>query len=303
MKKFIKILLIVGVVFILVGGIIFTVAMCVDGWDFSKLSNRVVEQKTLEIVDEVDSVTRVKVIADTADVNILYHDEQQITVDCYDIKSDKGELLRQVTATIDGNELEIKDQTVKNQLFSIGFENTRITVKLPRAKVVSLKVEVSTGDVKIGEKGEVYTFNNLNLNTSTGQIKLDGDLNCNELFVTTSTGKVCVNGKLNLIKMEVEGSTSDLIINATVIASEIEVDHSTGDVVCNAFITAEKINVETSTGDVTLRLLGVQSDYTYTYDIDTGKSNIFPTYGGSKQVNVETSTGDAYIYFELQLHS
>lgn len=303
MKTFVKILLILGIVFTLAGGIIFVVAMNANGWDFSTLSTWDLEEKRFEFNDGVDSLNSVKITASTADVKILYHDEQKITVDGYEIKSTKGELLRKVTAKVVDGELIIKDEEVVFQLFSFGVEKAEIVVKLPKEVSVDLAVNVSTGDIVVGENKNECEFKTVEIETSTGDVKVECDINCFRFDVTTSTGDVYLNGKLNANSLEVEGSTSDLIINATVIASEIEVDHSTGDVICNAFITAEKINVETSTGDVTLRLLGVRSDYTYAYDIDTGKSNIFPTYGGSKQVNVETSTGDAYIYFELQLHS
>ncbi|MBQ8726109.1 MAG: DUF4097 family beta strand repeat protein [Clostridia bacterium] len=302
MKNFIKVLVIVGIILTLVGGTIFVISMSANGWDFNSLSTRTVEEKTIDLEDGIDDVNSVKVIAATANVNLTYHDEQRITVECYDVISKKGELLREVTANVVGNELIIKDESKNFQLFSLGFENAAITVKLPRGKVVSAGVEISTGSIKIGEKGEEINFGNLDLETSTGHIKMEANLTCNAVYLTTSTGAVYINGNLNATEIEVEGSTSDLVINGSIVAKEIEIDHSTGDVTCNAFITAEEIYVGTSTGDVELKLLGSQNDYSYTYDIGTGKSNIFPTFGGAKNVHVETGTGDVFIYFEVSPH-
>jgi hypothetical protein len=93
--------------------------------------------------------------------------------------------------------------------------------------------------------------------------------------------------------------TGDMIINAKITAQSIKVTNSTGDVICNAYITANSIDVETSTGDITLKLLGNKSDYSYTYDISTGDSNISAFISGAKQIKVVASTGDANIYFEI----
>ena len=63
MKKFIKILLTLGIVFTFVGGIIFTIAMTASGWDFGSLATEVVKEKTFEISDEdqINAVLAVKI--------------------------------------------------------------------------------------------------------------------------------------------------------------------------------------------------------------------------------------------------
>lgn len=303
MKTFVKILLILGIVFTLAGGIIFAVAMNANGWDFSTLSTWDLEEKRFEFNDGVDSLNSVKITASTADVKILYHDEQKITVDGYEIKSTKGELLRKITAKFIDGELIIKDEEVVFQLFSFGVEKVEIVVKLPKEVSVDLFVCVSTGDIIVGENKNECEFKTVEIETSTGEVKVECDINCFRFDVTTSTGDVYLNGKLNANSLEVEGSTAGLFINDSVIAKEIDIDHSTGDVKCNAFITAEIIEVETSTGSVRLQLVGSQNDYTYTYDIGTGKSNIWPLQGGSRQVRVESGTGDVYIFFEIEPHA
>lgn len=303
MKTFVKILLILGIVFTLAGGIIFVVAMGANGWDFSTLSTWNLEEKRFEFNDGVDSLNSVKITASTADVKILYHDEQKITVDGYEIKSTKGELLRKITAKFIDGELIVKDEEVVFQLFSFGVEKAEIVVKLPKEVSVDLAVNVSTGDITVGENKNECEFKTVEIETSTGEVKVECDINCFRFDVTTSTGDVYLNGKLNANSFEVEGSTAGLFINDSVIAKEIDIDHSTGDVKCNAFITAEIIEVETATGSVRLQLLGSQNDYTYTYDIGTGKSNIWPLQGGSRQVRVESGTGDVYIFFEIEPHA
>ena len=44
-------------------------------------------------------------------------------------------------------------------------------------------------------------------------------------------------------------------------------------------------------------LKGEKSDYSYTYQISTGRSNIPPYNSGSNFVNVKTDTGDINISF------
>ena len=58
---FIKILLVVGVAFTILGGIIFAVAMTANGWDFSVLASHVVQTRVVEITDEeeIASISRI----------------------------------------------------------------------------------------------------------------------------------------------------------------------------------------------------------------------------------------------------
>lgn len=299
---FIKTLLVVGLVFTIIGGIVFSVAMTVNHWDFSVLSSHVAQRRVVEIADqeEINSITSVKVEFSTADVAIVYHDDEKITVDGFDLAKRNGKVVEELSVKVAEGQLVLSFEKKNHSMFQIGSWGKRtVTVKLPRHMVVDLSVKVSTGDVSIGEKGQAIAFNNVSVKTSTGDVIINGNVQCSDLSITNSTGETYVNGTLTANKIIRNADTGDMIINAKITAQSIKVTNSTGDVICSAYITANLIDVETSTGDITLKLLGNKNDYSYTYDISTGDSNISAFISGAKQIKVVASTGDASIYFEI----
>ncbi|MBR2384134.1 MAG: hypothetical protein IKA99_00845 [Clostridia bacterium] len=298
---FVKVLLIVGLVFLVLGGTIFTVAMFANKWDFTVLSSHVQEKQVVEITneDEIATIEKIDLKLSTADVKYLYHDENKIIIEGYKLCSRKGELFEEVSTKIENGTLSIRLDRKKVSWFQIGaFGENQIIIKMPKDMKVELSVELSTGDVFIGESNKSYVFSNINITTSTGDVSLVGDINCQTANIKNSTGDTYINGKLTVNNFTRNADTGDFIVNAKINADKITVSNTTGEVICNAYITANLIDVETSTGDITLKLLGSKSDYSYTYDISTGDSNISAFISGAKQIKVIASTGDANIYFE-----
>ncbi|MBR2336465.1 MAG: hypothetical protein IKA61_00770 [Clostridia bacterium] len=319
MKRFFKVFLILGLVLTVLGGAIFTVAMSVNGWDFSTFSSHEIVKKTDEITD-FDEITSIKVSASVADVKLLYHSEQKITVEGFDVKSKRnGKIKRSTNASVDGNVLSVSQTADLKQIFETGtLGNEEIIIRLPIGKTVSFSVSLSTGDVTIGEQGKSCQISSITVSVSTGDVKinasvesdavqvtsstgdftLNGSLSCKTLKIETDTGKTYINGMLTADRVEREADTGDMLINASIIAGEISLESSTGQVKCSAYITANKIDIETSTGDVTLKLLGAKDDYSYIYELSTGDSNISSYISGERMIKVEASTGDVKIYFE-----
>ena len=321
MKGFLKILLIVGIALSLLGGTIFTVAMSLNGWDFGVLASHSVSVKTDEIesAQDLEKITEIKIDASTAEIKILYHDEQKITVVGYDLKTSNGEITDTIEVKVNENRLEIIEKQKKIINFETGTKGKReIIVKIPSDKVVSLNATLSTGKVFIGEENKGYQFESVKIFLTTGDVKLNGNINCKRftartttgdlyfngdltceaIAITSSTGDAFVNGKINTGTLEKECSTGDFIINNSIIARKIEIEQGTGKITCNAFITADEMDIETSTGDVYLKLLGSDKDYSYSYEISTGKSNIPSFVKGSKRIEVESATGDVTVIFE-----
>ena len=298
-KVFIKLSLVVGLICTIVGGLIFTIAMSVNKWNFEVFATQKIEPKTYEITD-YNNVSTINVDLSVADVTLLYHDEQKIVVDCYDVRAYRdNEIIRETTVAVNGNALNIKKNAKKFTWLSIGsFGEEKVVIKVPKGKRINFIANLSTGDVTIGEKGLDCYLDDVAINTSTGDVKIEANVTCNTLKIEADTGDTYINGKLNANKIEREADTGFIKINASIIAHEIYIEHDTGDVKCNAYITAKKIEIDTSTGDVTLRLLGKKEDYSYVYEMSTGESNIPAFTGGVKIIKIDTSTGDADLYFE-----
>ena len=298
---FIKAFLVIGLVLTIIGGIIFSIAMTANGWDFSVLASHVAQKRVVEITnqEEIDSITSVKVNFTTADVSVVYHEENKITVEGYDLVKRNGQVVEKLSAKVANGELVVTLEESKPVTFEIlSFGKRVVTIKLPKDMVVDFSAKLTTGDVIVGENGKAIAFNDVTIKTSTGDVSVIGNVECNKLSVENTTGDTYINGKLTANSFTRNADTGDMIINAKITAQSIKVTNSTGDVVCNAYITANLIDVETSTGDITLKLLGNKNDYSYTYDISTGDSNISAFISGAKQIKVVASTGDANIYFE-----
>ena len=183
---------------------------------------------------------------------------------------------------------------------------------------VSISATLTTGKVHLGNEGEDYTYQDVKINLFTGDVKLVGNVNCKDvafktttgdiyfngnltcdsLKINSSTGDVFVNGEIKTGLLEKESTTGDFVINKKIEARKIEVEQGTGHFKCNAFITANEIEIDTSTGDVCLKLLGFKNDYSYVYEITTGRSNIPAFSNGNKRIEIESTTGDIEIYFE-----
>ena len=300
---FIKALLVAGLAFTIVGGIIFAVAMTSNGWDFGVLASHSVQKRVVEITnqEEIESVSSVKVNFSTACINIVYHNESKITVEGYDVAKRNGEVVEKLSAKVANGELVVTLEKIKPVNFEMGISSKRVvTIKLPKDMVVNLSVTLSTGDVFVGEKGKAIAFNDATIKTSTGDVGLNGNVKCNKLSVENTTGDTFINGKLTANSFTRNATTGDLIINAKVEAQSINVTNSTGDVICNNYITANTINIKTSTGDVILKLLGSKADYNYSYNISSGDSNIpaISNPSATKTVSVTCKTGDSNVYFE-----
>lgn len=301
-NAFVKAFLIIGLILTVFGGLIFSVAMTANGWNFGVLSSHVVEKRVIEITDtaEIDAISSVKIELATADVNIVHHDEDKIIIECYDLVTRKGNVVRKATANVINGELFIKLERMKNVVLEFGsLGNEQVTVKLPKDKVVGFNVKVSTGDIFVGETGKACAFTNLSFNTSTGDVTFLGNVDANQVTINNDTGDVFINGKLNVDTFKRTASTGDVNVNATVKAEQFNVKNSTGDVNCSAYIDVKTINITTSTGDVTIKLVGPKTDYNYSYEISTGESNIsaFANAGATKTITITCSTGDANVYF------
>ena len=130
---FIKILLVVGVVFTILGGIIFAVAMTANGWDFSVLASHVVQTRVVEITDEeeIASISSVNVTFSTTDIKIVYHEENKITIEGYDLIKRNGKIVEKLSAKVVNGELVINFENTKPVNLEFGTVGKRfVTIKL-----------------------------------------------------------------------------------------------------------------------------------------------------------------------------
>ncbi len=318
MKKLFKILLILGASLLVLGGAIFSICMSIYGWDFSKVSNITCVSKTYE-TDSLN-IENIVINVDSKDVEFKMVDGDKITVEYYNEVNKKGTVVSELIPSVTGDTLNLKEVKKFALTVSLFSSKNKITVNIPNNKVLSIKVETDTGKVTVGEKNKQTTYSKISVDTDTGYFKVlgnvitkenfkvqldtgdvfvDGEIEClGNLDFTTDTGKISVNSKISANAISFESDTGKININASISASAISFELDTGDVLCKSAILGENINVSTDTGDITLILKGAKSEYSYFYEISTGKSNIAPYISGSRTIRAKSITGDINISFK-----
>lgn len=286
---------------VLVGCILFGGAMMTAKWDFLKLATTKYETTTYEISEEAKSVV---VESITADITIRPAEDGKTRV----ISRVEENMPCQV-AVKDGV-LTVVQRDVRAWYEHIGiyFGRAEIILELPLGAYGDLAVKGSTADMQLA-KG--YTFQNVDIRLSTGDISFDG-FSADGVTLTVSTGKIIgrnllcsgdlgVNvstGKAALEAVVCEnfrsaGDTGDLTLRGLLVRQQLTIVRSTGDVLLEGCDAAE-LDIQTDTGDVEGSLL---TEKTFLTETSTGDVNV-PQTSAEGKCQIRTSTGD--IEIELQ---
>lgn len=299
MSKATKIWLVIAVLLVVVGCALFAWVMTMIKWDFMKLSNVQYETNEHEISGELESIS---ILTDTADVQILPSEKEKCTVVCYESKKEKH------TAKVLDGELVIEKQDERKWYdhITINFASPKITVYIPEGEYEALRVDLSTGDVKLSEK---FDFEVIDVSASTGDIECYAD--GSEIKMKTTTGDIYLaditaktidlsasTGDLKLENVECESliSTADTgraDLKNVVARKSLSIERSTGNVRLEGCDGAE-IFIETDTGSITGSLL---SGKDFDAESDTGKVIVPEDSEGGKCV-LRADTGNIYIEIE-----
>jgi hypothetical protein len=224
--------------------------------------------------------------------------------------------------TLENGELIFREDRIKLLQFSMVThkEENKVVITIPSDKKISYTVKTSTGKIVICEGGESAALTALKAVCNTGDIRLsgaisvDGDValrsNTGDISIEkpltvggniateVNTGRISIEGEVTCAGMfDAESNTGKILIKAPLSAEDVVVDADTGDVECFGGILANSVKVVTDTGNVKLSLKGRKEEYSYTYEVDTGRSNVPSFMGGGRMVRVETDTGNINLTF------
>ena len=161
MKKNTMIWLVIAVCLILVGGTVFFFAMAANHWNFRLLSSEKMETKTYEITDEFRNIS---ILTDTEDIEFCLSDDGKCKVVCVENEKESH------TADVQDGTLTVR-KTDSEKWFDhisvFSFEDSKITVYLPKTEYESLFIEEDTGDISIPKE---FVFGSMDLNLSTGDV-------------------------------------------------------------------------------------------------------------------------------------
>lgn len=219
---------------VIIGLILFTVAMSLYNWDFNKLSTVKHEINTHEITEDFNELL---INTTTSDIELVPSEDSSCKVICYETDNINHSVL-----VID-NKLTINANIQKNQFFNlnIGDMSIKITIYLPIKEEMTLNINTTTGDLSF----ENLMIKKINIKATTGDIYMK-NISCDQLDLKLSTGKTTLSNVMVSGDFKYDATTGDLTFDSFD-ANNIYVEITTGDV-SGTILTAKIFNIQTTTG-------------------------------------------------------
>jgi len=314
MKNKTKIWIIVATCLVVIGVTIFAATMSANGWNFNLLATNNYVTNTHDIKEEFKNIS---IDIDTADITFKLDNANQPRIECFDEENVKYSVL----VADDTLKISLVDNRKWYEHIGINFENSKITIYLPKEEYAVLSIKTNTSDIEIPKE---FKFDNADISVSTGDVNLlctaldfikiksttgdicVQDIEAKMLDVSVSTGKIiaenisCVNdvkmsvdtGKASLKNVSCQnlvsnGNTGDLILQNVIAKEKFSLERNTGDIKFEA-CDANELLIKTDTGDIKGTLL---TDKIFITNSDTGSIDVPKTTVGGK-CEVTTDTGD-----------
>lgn len=314
MSKSVKIWLSVATALIVIGTVLFTVAMSVNGWDFNKAGTVTYTTNTYEPVGDFNNIS---IDVDTTEIEFALSDNGKCRIVCFEDEN----ILH--SAAVQNGTLSIGTADTRKwyEYISISFARPKMTVYLPQSEYGSLEIKTDTGHILLpkefsfdtlkikGDTCDVNCFASVNeeleIDLSTGAVTLK-EISAGQVKLTTNTGWIQVSkadvGENIRIKTDTgqvsleditckdlyaKSATGSITLENVIGAGKFEIEIDTGNVRFDGSDAAE-IFVKADTGDVTGQLLSEKIFFTETA---TGRVSVPKSTTGGR-CEIKTSTGD-----------
>lgn len=337
MKRLLSRLLTFGIIFALIGGIVFAIGFAMSGFNYEKLSSlSVVDNTYTESADSpIDSI---EFFFNTSDINLIFDENAtEISIVYQTLERKNKTSFTTITQSIESGKLIFKEAYAgKINIFPIQ-PSTKTTVTIPAAREISFFADVDTSDLTIAGNATFKSFRfnsdtgdinakgatiksltsfsietdtgdtrlgkidatSLSIETDTGDVSIREGIILDKTIIDTDTGDVTIVGSLTSERTEIETDTGYITFKGEVKTTSLTIKSSTGDIETeNAKIDAVNIEIDASTTDVEITLAGHKNDYTVIIKQTTGDSNISAQTGGTRTLNITLSTGDIEVDFK-----
>lgn len=192
MNKKLKITLAVAINLVVIGVLVFVIAMSVLGWDFTKLDSTEYTAKNYAVGDNVE-VKRVELDVDTFPIDIVRGDA--VTLDYYEASNSE------VTVACENGVLKVREKynwsPFETGMFNIGRSSRKYKLTLTDGIDV-VNVKGVNGDLRL----DGMTFAELNFNSTNGDLRL---VDCTVETLTVD----CTNATVSLKNSELGTVTVD----------------------------------------------------------------------------------------------
>ena len=253
-----------GIAVIIVGVIVFVVALGLNGWKLEDVGNY--EIKTYECET---AITEIKLDFALGTLKTRFYDGDKIKIEYPE--NDK----LTTTVTESNGTLTASANTSKHWWLNFGtwFRKIPTTViSIPQNSVVGFDIQINRGTVDVAEG----TYGNVKIELNAGTLNF-GKTICDSLNCTVSAGT-----------LKVTGVTCDKVI----------CDISAGTVNLSN-VLCDDIKVDISAGTANIGIKGNKSEYNIDADVSAGSCNVKSQNGSDagKRVTVDVSAGSANINF------
>ncbi len=256
------------------------------------------ESKTFEAA-EIDDIS---VDITSTDINITSTDEEEIRVHFYgEVSTNRKMELPSLVAYETGKELRIEINKPQVILIGISIWRTKLDIYIPKELIGVLNINTVSSDTSISNlsvdklicrtisgdfKGETLFTNNLELNSTSGDIDLKdytGNVN-----IGTTSGDVVLEG----------GNRNDEV-GVVAISGDVNIEQK----------DSSNMNIKTVSGEVEINLSEDARFYLKINTVSGDIENGFPIKitssgrrelegivgGGEKEITISTTSGDVYI--------
>lgn len=304
----------VSLILIGVGVLLLFIALCSVKFDFTKLSTQNLTTKRYAVGEPFQNI---RILEDSCDIRFVPSEDAQCTVLCpegngisHSIFIDNGTLT-----------IEKTDKHTHKAYFGFFFEQEEITLYLPQAEYESLALEVSTGNVEIpkdfaftsasikNSSGDTCfdaavkkdlsvhsgvgnlsispsSAQNIDLQTTSGDIELSNTINSNHISVITTIGNLSVSD-VTAQNMDISSTNGDVELSNVIASNRIQATSTIGNISLN-HSDATSLDINTTSGNVSAVLL---SDKIFHADSTSGDVNI-PTTNIGGECSISTGIGD-----------
>lgn len=295
MNRLLKILAIVGVSLLIMGCVIFVVAMSVNGWNFSEFT-RQYETKTLVATEPKSTIV---LDLQDSDVQIVYDASvRYVTVEYAVAKTTSGNELSKYVIVNNNGELRLReDPNLQFWFFwSVGVKSTA-TITLPNNQC-SLSVDTDNGKIVIDSSVINGNFVNLDLKADNGSVTIDGNVTCTNLDTTTNNDKIVFNGNVIVTnELKAVSDNGAIIVDGKLTANSVSLKTNNGAITANGTIDAQRLHFETQNGKITALLEGKNADYGISVETRNGSCNVNDSEGGARKLFAKTRNGSIEITF------
>ena len=291
--------IIVSLSAVLLGLIVGVCGLFLMNFDFNSLNTEKEIEKMYEITEDFSSVS---INSKIARVNILVSEDDECRVEI------KESATRFYTVSVKDGKLLIKENDTRRWYQYIGIITLSHTINLymPAGQYDALNINTDTGDIKVqggfefdvaqvvGDTSDIEFYANVKskfeCETDTGDIKISG-VNASAINVESDTGDIII-ANVNAGNIELEGDTSTLKLQ-NINCKNIEIESGTGKANLGSVVAESNMNISVGTCDVNLDACDAAeiNIKTTTGDVKGTllTNKVFVTNAGAGKINVPES--------------